>query len=604
MSDPRPFRIDRPRVQPLAIAMLAVALIAVTGCNDPLSRDSTDDLRRQVIEAHRRQLADLAEADPTPLAPGKSDSYIDSEYIAREANQIDGKSIDEWSGPGSYRAASLDIGTGLDGQASGTAMLTLEQAVRLTVRNNLDVALARLAPAVSEAELARAEAIFDAVFFTNVSGGNVDQPRIVPIVGGIPVSTAVTQSDTASLETGIRKPLETGGQVTVSTSLDYSNNKTPGFGAAPDPGYTSNVFLGFEQPLLRNFGTAINRAQIALTANAHQRDVLALQDQLLQSVADVEVAYWNLSFARYRLAIQQQLLKLTIETRDKIKKRQEFDASPIQRAQSQAFVDSRRQSLIRARQDVREASDELKRLMNDPSLPVSGETLLVPADEPVDAALTYSLLDEVTTALNKRPQVRQALINIDDSSIRQKVADNQRLPILNLNASVNYHGLDDRATQSYNRIADGEFIDYIVGGQFEAPIGNRAAEADFRRTRVQRQIAVVQYQQAAQSAVVSVKAALREIDASYEVINHARASRRSFAENLRALLVLEEEGEALTPEFLQLKLDTQQRLADSETSELQSVINYNIALARLHEATGTLLERNQIDFESPTLHKK
>ena len=51
MSDTRPFRIDRLAFQTAAIAILAAVLLAATGCNDPLSRDSTDDLRRREKDA-------------------------------------------------------------------------------------------------------------------------------------------------------------------------------------------------------------------------------------------------------------------------------------------------------------------------------------------------------------------------------------------------------------------------------------------------------------------------------------------------------------------------------------------------------------------------
>ena len=55
----------------------------------------------------------------------------------------------------------------------------------------------------------------------------------------------------------------------------------------------------------------------------------------------------------------------------------------------------------------------------------------------------------------------------------------------------------------------------------------------------------------------------------------------------------------MTPEFLELRLSTQQRVADSEVTELAAIVTYNIALARLYEATGTLLEHNRIQFNWP-----
>jgi hypothetical protein len=56
----------------------------------------------------------------------------------------------------------------------------------------------------------------------------------------------------------------------------------------------------------------------------------------------------------------------------------------------------------------------------------------------------------------------------------------------------------------------------------------------------------------------------------------------------------EQGGEALTPTFVQLKLDTQERLADARRSENTAVAAYNIAIYKLEEAKGTLLRYNNV----------
>ena len=65
------------------------------------------------------------------------------------------------------------------------------------------------------------------------------------------------------------------------------------------------------------------------------------------------------------------------------------------------------------------------------------------------------------------------------------------------------------------------------------------------------------------------------------------------------LNVLEETIASLTPDFLDLKLRRQEALASAEIDELDSLINYNTAIADLHRSTGTALDRNQIRFVVP-----
>jgi outer membrane protein TolC len=100
--------------------------------------------------------------------------------------------------------------------------------------------------------------------------------------------------------------------------------------------------------------------------------------------------------------------------------------------------------------------------------------------------------------------------------------------------------------------------------------------------------------------VQNVKDALRNVRSAWQQIGVNRTARRAAAENLRALQEREEKGEALTPEFLlDLKLQTQQRLANAQISELQAMVDYNIALTNLYQASGTLLKHNQIEMNWP-----
>ncbi|MDH3584423.1 MAG: TolC family protein [Phycisphaerae bacterium] len=575
--------------------ILLVGIVGFSGCVRPLDPDDTDDIRQYLIESHRQQVRSISEASTQKTKISPDDFYLNKE----DPDRI--KELDESSGLEAFEKAALNAGPGLDGRPSEAVTLTLRQAIQATVNNNLDVKLATIQPGISEAQVVAAEAAFDGTFFTDATLTKTNQPQqAIAGVGGLPQSAASRSVEDLALRTGIRKQLITGGQASVSTGLDYTNSSTGTVVLVPDPAWTSDIQLSLTQPLMRNFGKEVNRAQIMLRRNTQRRDVLTLHARLLQTVADAEAAYWDLVFARRQLAIHEKLLVDTLATRKKIDDRKEFDVSPVQRAQAYSFVELRRQDVVRDRQTLRTLSDRLKRLLNNPNLSLADETLIVPADRPVEMAVDYNLLDAVTTAMQKRPEVLAALLNIDDASIRQMAADNQRLPLLNLNAQVQYFGFGSEHSNSFSNLRDADFIDYLIGLQFEQPIGNRAAEATMKQTRLARQASVVQYKNTVQEVALSVKEAMRQLVTSFELIGIARATRRAAAENLRVIEEREKQGEAQTADFLlDLKLNTQQRVSEAAIAEIRSVIDYNIAYARLLQSNGTLLEHNQIQFEWP-----
>jgi outer membrane protein len=559
----------------------------LVGCQGPMQRSEEQALRESMIAAHQAHLSAVAEARAVELSREPSD--VESELSDERRAELD-----EMSGLSAYKDIQLSPGTDLLGKDSVQVVrLSLQEAVALAVRNNLDLQVARMTPAISEARIVQAQAVFDATFFTNLNYSKLDTPQPGGFVPGL---SGNTKREDVQLSTGIRKPLISGGQITVQTDLNRNEAVPSIFGVAKF--YDADVLVSIEQPLLRNFGSDINRSNIVLAQNDRMAEAEQLRSELLEITSRVEQGYWDLAFTHQQLRVRVRLLERSTQDRDRLIERRGYDASPVEITEANSFVESHRADVIRARADVRDTSDQLKRLINAPNLPLADETLVVPIDQPTDKPIQFSLLDLVTTALRHRPEMKIALLDIKDSSVRQRVADNARLPLLNIAASVGVNGVAVANGQSaYNNLGDGDFIDYILGAQFEMPIGNRSAEGLYRQRQLERRATALVYQRQAQDVVLEVKITLRAVQTSYELIGATRASRRAAADNLRALEVQEASGVALTPQFLiNQKLSAQERLAGAEVQEARAMSDYHNAIADLYQSVGTLLERNGIEF--------
>ncbi len=542
-------------------------------------------------ELHQRLLATNARytdriADAKPVQVSRPVSTVEQKLSTEQRNELD-----NMSGPTAYISAQADYGPDLfDTTNTPTVSMNLQRVIQSTVENNLTLQIARLVPSVDDTLITQAQAVFDATFYASVDYQKVDNAQ--PPTSSLALSPNQTTTTTTTL--GLRKTLTTGGTVAIQQEI-VSNYRSSSW-YSTDNWYTSGLLLNIQQPLLRNFGTDVNMAQIELNVSSRKQSIEDLRSQLLAAVHNAESAYWALVLARQNLLIQERLLERTIKDRDQIEKRSVLDASPATITEANSFVEERRADVIRAQNTVRAASDALKQLVNDPNLPVSDETLIVPLDSPVDAPMQVSLLDAISIALQNRPELRKALLEIDDAAVRQRVADNQRLPVLNLSASVRFNGVGESMPDAVDTAGEAKLIDYLISGQFEAPLGNRAAEALFEQRKIERRASVINYQNQAQSVVLQIKNAQRDLITAYRVIGAEQASRRAAAENLRALEAQEEAGAALSPEFLDLKLRRQEALANAEAREIQAVVDYNIAISAYYQAMGTLLQRNGINF--------
>ncbi len=588
------------RINAARIILLLVGLslsVVLVGCHSPMERAEEEQLRDQLIASNKAYLKAVADGPIVEMT--RTQSEVDKDAGMTDERR---KDLETRAGPTAYEGVQPDLGPDLLNKIDATGVqMSLQRAVQLAVEHNLEVRQARLVPGISDAQLLAAEAAFDPVFFANFDWQHLDTPR--PSTGaGVSSAFGANKSETTKLETGIRKPLPHGGEIRAQTEFNR-NFADPSFYAPPGDSdfryYDANVLVGINQPLLRNFGSDVTRSNISLARNARGQSVADLRKTLLQTVADTEDAYWALVRARKTLMIQSRLYAAAGPDIETLERRREFDVNRISLAQARSSVEERRSNVLRARQAVRQASDALKRLINSPDLPLAGETMIVPTDNPTDTGIRYSLLDAVTVGLQKRPELQRAILEIDDASIRVQLADNARLPILNLSGAIRYNGVGGSVHGAYDNVTEGDFIDYLLGAQFEMPLGNRAAEAGYSQRKIERQAITLNYQRAAQDVLLDIKNALRQLNTSYEVIGAARASRLAATDNLVAIDDQQRIGINLTPEFIDLKLRTQERVAQAELNELESIINYNIAIARFYQAMGTLLERNNINFEDP-----
>jgi len=584
---------SRSTVLSTGVAGLAL-VVTLAGCASPF--DEPYESQRALQE---RVVSSIAEQLGGPESPAAAERTLDREPSGLDFSDERLAELNEMAG---LSAVGQDAAPPLNENLLGDdtpdiVAISLEEAALTAVRNNLDARLARFEPAVSEQELIIAEAAFDFVFFAEARWIDEESPAQVPSFGGAEANI----SDTVIADLGLRKLLRTGGTVELSTQYRYVDDASEGFSLEPDPAHFAAVTARLEQPLLRGFGSDATLAEVRLNLNAREDAVELLRQNLLDVLLTAERAYWQLYAARERLMIQQRLLERGVAVKDILQRRleAEFDVRPAEFSDAVARVEQRRGDIISAQNQLRQASDQLKLVMNSPEYPITGETLLVASDAVTDVPITYSLFDAIASAVELRPIVRRSALAVDARRITLDVAEDGLLPDLNLTLQAELEGLDTSADGAYEEVFGGDFVSTVVGLAFQRALGNRAEEAEFTRARLLVASALTSYQQAVRRVIDDVKSSLRDVDTAYRLIEQSRASRLAAAENLRTLLVEKELTRALTADFLDLEFTRQEALARAELAEVQALIDYAIAIAELDASTGTALRRRGVTVTPP-----
>jgi outer membrane protein TolC len=467
------------------------------------------------------------------------------------------------------------------------------------------VKVAAYQPGIEGARVIEASANFDPTFFTNLQYAQKHDLNAGTIynsfTGGSTFTDFNADSDQGTLQTGIQENLGSGGQVQLQYQSTYNwfNPQTTQF----NPFYESDLTLSLTQPLLRNFGYDVNHAQIVINRLNQRVSQLEFRKAVEQNVADIEKAYWQLVQAVNDIKIQEQLVAQTEQTSRQLYNRmnQRIDVSPLQVAQAETQLQLRRTELIQFKAQARDLSDQIKGLMSDPEYPVTSSIVILPADEPVEDAIQFDFEDEINTAMENRLELGEQQLKVDSAVVTIGVAKNNLLPELDFVGSTGPQGVEGNLGDTVKANFEFAHVDFTVGFKLQIPLGNRAARAIYRRSLLQHMQAIEQYRAYIEAIAVDVKTSARLVDTTWNVIRTSRLSRFNAQDALTRINARETSGEPLTPEFVQLKLQIQESLAQAQQTEAEAVANYNIALSQLEKSKGTILRYDNVVLQEDPL---
>jgi outer membrane protein TolC len=222
-------------------------------------------------------------------------------------------------------------------------------------------------------------------------------------------------------------------------------------------------------------------------------------------------------------------------------------------------------------------------------------------------------LDEaLRIALENRPEVRQAALELKNREIDVQYTDNQTLPLFDITASYTQNGtggtkrrdfalgsaplsspLPGGVVDAFRQLFGYNYTGYSVGFSLVIPLSNKAAKADHERALNEERLSQSRMEVLAQQIALEVRNALTQVEMNRARIETAKAT--------RDLAVQKLEGEQtkfnLGTSTLRFVLEEQRNVAQAESNELQSVVNFTKSLVDLDKAMGMTLRRNNLEID-------
>lgn len=473
------------------------------------------------------------------------------------------------------------------GEDRPVVALGLQDCLLRALANSLAIRVEGYNPAILAQDVIAAEAVFDAVFFTEASVGETNERSF----SAFEASSELRSSQTA-VKAGLRQRLPIG--LNLEAFYQTSRTTTSSVFAGLSPQWDNDLVIAATLNLARGAGREVNEAQIEISKRAREIGDEAFRGQVMTTVNEVVIAYWRLIQARRTHAILRELVDATQKTYDTVKARRRLDASNVNIKNAEASLNQRKVLLVRAKAQIESAEDVLVNLLNDSDLPLDRNFGIVPTDELVIEKFMPDRTAAVEAAMNLRSELRQAALAVAAARTAVTAAKNNRLPVVDLALQWSQNGTDGTWSDGNDAMFSDSLYDWLLSLKIEMPVGNRAANAEHRKRSLELAQAKKKLRKTREDVILHVNQTVRELDTSYREIQLQAAATRSARESLDAIIQRMEKRGDYSPSFLDLRLNAEAQWITAKRTELDTITNYNTAIANYLHATGRILTRNSI----------
>ncbi len=521
--------------------------------------------------------------------------------------------------------------------------LSLQEAITLALQNNNDIDTAKISVQMAEFDLRAARGVYDPVFTTE----NYYERRTTPTastIGGATGNGSVTQT---SLVNGFNitgfSP-RAGGlyQADYSGSRTTTNNQN----ATLNPQFPTVGTFTYTQPLWRGLRFDNNRRTIEIAKKNLSLTDAQFRQKAIETIAQVESAYWDLIFALRNLQVQIDAVK---QARTQLESNQRLVQkgvlAPIEIVAANTQITSFEQNVYTAQETVTQAENILKTLMLPDRSDAIWKRALVPVS-PVDVEIPRPSLDTaITDALANRQELSQLKTNAEINKINERYYRDLTKPQIDLVGSYTGNGLAGTSVprvgnsttsalttrvnelsalanlplltttttnaavppnlvggyiKSLSNLVTADYPTFRVGVNVSLPFGNRTAKANLGRTLVEADQIKNQQAQQEQTIESEVRNALQALRSSEARLQAAIATRQS-AEQLFESEQRQFRAGTSTVFLIQQRQIT---LVTARSIELQAQTLLNKAVSDFQRATGTTLSANSVEITDQIIDER
>ncbi len=461
---------------------------------------------------------------------------------------------------------------------------------------------------------------YDPVLTGTIAGERAQTPQTnIFFSGGEP--TAIQNTNTYNF--GYSQAFATGTLASVTFNNSRITTNVP-FNLY-NPALTPNFRFQLTQHLLQGFGFDPNLRWIRIARNTRENGDVVFRQQIIATVSQVENIYWDLVTAYEAVRVNERALQLAQKTQSDDEEEIRIGTlAPITLVQAKSGVATANQNLITSQTQLQLQQllmkNAITKNMGDPMLAAAN---VIPTD-----TLQFSeqqeirpVQDLIQEALQARPEIATARINLTNAEISRKSLKNALRPTLDVYAFYGASALAGDQTpllppcppsggipgetcldpgtiprsgypNAFHDLFNSSGPDKGIGVNLNIVLRNRAAQSEQVRSELEYRQSQVGLQQIENTITIQVRQAQFSVQQNYAALQAAIAARDFAKESLSAEQKKFGYG-ASTPTLV---LQASSNLTQAESNVLNAAANYEKSKVQLDQSTAETLTKLGIDI--------
>lgn len=456
----------------------------------------------------------------------------------------------------------------------------LVDCITYTLKNNSEIKIKRIEPLIAQQDIKIAKGDFDPTLSFEGSLEDTKAETATVLAG--------SHTRTGEFNLGIDGKLALG----TEYNIDFLNKKNKSNSAylSVNPYYDSKFAITITQPLFKDFGTLVNRADIIIANNNLDKSNQDLKEELINAISKSKEAYYNyvLNIEKYKTA--QISLQRAQDLLEIVNKRKEKGlASSIDLLEAKTGVAEREDTLVVIEKALKLSEDNLKYQTNLIDEPELWHAHIEPLDRPQFTEESADLVESLKQAFECRPDYEAAKIELKNQNIRILVKENATLPTVDLVGSFTLNGLD----KNYGQALKADYKEWTTGLKVSFPWGNRDAEGNYQKAYLTKKQLLIFFERLQQKIILEVRDAVRGVATTQQRVSTAKKRMETESARYEAIEKRFREGLVSTHDMLEYQED----LSNAETGYIQALIDYSSSLINLDKMMGVTLVKNDIKVE-------